>query len=208
MAAPLTLAPAAPHRTTTRPHLRPPHTRAPVIAAAQERSPAELVSLDLSKRNLAFVDLRAFVALKRLNLADNRMTVKALQAGGLGKLSTLEELDVSNNRLSRLDKLSQLLNGMRKLRSLKVVGNPVYERDSPEIRLRLLSGMGNVGKRRFALEYIESVGVTIDERCRALALARMEESRVERVRCDLTLEEVRARARVCVGVRGGVCVRW
>lgn len=164
------------------------------------RAPGEVEELDLSGRNLGRVDMGAFTSLRRLSLGHNRLRSRALQGAGLDTLPHLEELDLSHNAFTNIKALGRELNELRHLKTLFVEGNKCFREDGVQEREQLLGAMRRSRKRGFHLQFLNRVGISVDERCRGMAASGLERKKVERLRLDLTLEELGVDRATCTSL--------
>jgi len=89
----------------------------------------QLVQLDLSDRELSYVDFSRMPLLTHLLLQHNRLNDNALLMGGLRHLSCLKHLDVSHNNIESFTQIGQIVasgHTTRSLHSVSLSNNPCF----------------------------------------------------------------------------------
>jgi Leucine-rich repeat (LRR) protein len=169
--------------------------------------PQQLFELDLAGCGLTVLDLEQFTKLRRLSLADNALTWKALEAGGIGSLTELEELVLSNNNVAESDAeaLGELCDKLPYLVSLFVDGNRACPDNAPKSRVQFLANVPNIDDQKLVLRRLNGVEVSVSERVDATQARdrKITREQLEMVRTVLTLEAVEATAESSVLALGG-----
>eukprot|EP01029_Cantina_marsupialis_P015371 TRINITY_DN3372_c0_g1_i4.p1 TRINITY_DN3372_c0_g1~~TRINITY_DN3372_c0_g1_i4.p1 ORF type:complete len:1209 (+),score=474.73 TRINITY_DN3372_c0_g1_i4:256-3882(+) len=119
------------------------------------------------------------------------MNAEAVMRSGILELQHLEELDLAENQIDRMNVLRNLLNGIPTLKNIYVDGNPCFKTNTINNKLKLLALLDGTGRRKFGLERINDDEITIKDRCAALErFGNVPLLELEKLRFTLTLEKL------------------
>ena len=136
----------------------------------------QLQHLDLTHRELAYVNFSQMPLLTRVILRHNKLDDAALDDSGLQYLKCLEHLDVSWNRLDSDTALGRLVaagHGARCLTSLTLSNNPCFPSDNhAEHRVLFFSSalvIDSLARPGATLQLLNDMPIRLQERVEALA---------------------------------------
>jgi Leucine-rich repeat (LRR) protein len=139
---------------------------------------SQLMQLDLSDRELSFIDFSQMPRLKRVLLQNNRLDDNALAGSGLQQLNCLEHLDVSFNRVKSDAAVGLIVASGHRFRSLKSVTishNPCFPSTNlREHRVAFFSTktvIASLGSPGATLELLNDMPISLTERVDALELS-------------------------------------
>ena len=169
----------------------------------QSDSISHVSELDMSWRNLSFVDFSEMTSLTALNLSHNRLTSQGLENGRITRLTRLSHLNLNHNDIADMKIMGSIISfgqTSMSLRSISVSFNPVFPSANDELdRISFLKNehvLSFISRRHASLQSLNSAAITVDEKCLALGQSLLDEdaSTVRELRLVLLLEEYGASA--------------
>lgn len=158
-----------------------------------------ITELDLSFSGLEGLDLSSFPLMKRLSLANNAISCKSLSVSGISKLSELFFLDLSNNKLKSMDRVSVIMTPLVHLVYLDITGNACCEKLT---RVEIGKKLERLRDPRCCFSHLNKEELKVEERCQIALQLNVED--IDRFRLSFCLYQRKA-DESCTSLHLGGC---